>query len=100
MLNGVRKAQWDRELRVQSRGRSSSSSFAVGRGTLAPDQSTLRPCRGCAGRKFSIMRVEFFPSKCSTENWDSCKTEQLVKSSCQRALGVVVLQTCDAWLCF
>lgn len=70
MLNKVRKAQWDRGLRVQSRS-SSSSSFAVGRGMLALDQSTLRPCRGCAGRKFSIMGVEFFPSKCSAENWDS-----------------------------
>lgn len=88
-LSEVGRAQWDRELRVQVRARPSSSSCAVGRAVLVPDQSTLRPLRGWAGRKFSIMGVEFFPSKCSAANWDSCKTQQLVKSALT-TLGVVL----------
>lgn len=80
-MSEVGKAQWDRELRVQVRARASSSSCALGRAMLAPDQSTSRPFRGCAGRKFSSMGVEFFPSKCRAANWDSCKTQQLVNSA-------------------
>lgn len=45
-VDEVGEAQWDRELRVQVRARGSSSSFAVGRAMLAPDQSTSRPFRG------------------------------------------------------
>lgn len=91
VLDEVGKAQWDREPRVQLRARGSSSSLAVGRAMAAPDQSTSRPFRGCTGRKFSVIRVEFSPSKCSTSNWISCKTQQAGQSFCQRALGVVGL---------
>lgn len=71
---------------MQARARASSSSRAVGRATPAPDHSTSRPFRGCTGRKFSIMAVEFFPPKCSAANWDSCKTQQLVTSARHGAL--------------
>lgn len=87
------KAQWDSELRVQVRARGSSSSFAVGRAMPAPDHSTWRPFRGCAGRKFSIIRVEFVTPKCRAENWESCKTQQAAQAFCQRTLGVAVSQS-------
>lgn len=88
VLDEVGKAQWDREMRMQVRARASSSSFALGRAVAAPDQSTVRPFRGCTGRKFSVIGVDLLSSpKCSAENWESCKTQQAGQSFCQRGSG-------------
>lgn len=88
MLDEVEEAQWDREMRMKVRARASSSSFALGRAMAAPDQSTVRPFRGCTGRKFSVIGVDLLSSpKCSDENWESCKTQQSVSPSARGARG-------------
>lgn len=69
----MRTVHWKREFRRSGRMRASSKTLAGGRRLLALDQYTDRPFRNWAGRKFSDMNVEFFPSKWTVEKWETCR---------------------------